>query len=317
MQHLRGSRRLFLLFSVVVVVLVLGGAVHAQSTNIALGADPTRVRLGWGGGIYPWDMVDGRTSYDEWYHGLAFTGGILGWGNEACGWRQATLNFGRMETFNRVMIWHHGTDHIPNTFNLMYWDGSEWRPTGGTYAIRYDLTSPPSELAGSTPTEHIFPTVMGSKVRFALYNCDITHGWIYEFQVFHDNQAPVCSAARPSADSLWPPQHQMVGVNILGVTDPEGDPVTVMITGIYQDEPVLSVGDGNTRPDASGIGADQALLRAERTGTGNGRVYHINFAASDGWGGTCAGVVRVRVDKSQGRNGIAVDDGPQYDSTAQ
>jgi hypothetical protein len=54
-------------------------------------------------------------------------------------------------------------------------------------------------------------------------------------------------------------------------------------------------------------------IRAERSGTGNGRAYRIAFSASDGRGGTCVGSVTVAVPHSQ--NGDpAVDDGPIYDS---
>jgi hypothetical protein len=317
MQH---KRKMLLVVSILLVMLVglsVGTAVQAQSENIALGADPTESDPGWGGGIYPWDMVDGLTYYPEWWHGLAFTGGWGSWNNEPCGWRQATINWGSMQPFNRVMIWHHGVQHIPITFNLLYWNGSSWQNVGGSYSVRYDLEVPPSGVPGANaiPTEHIFPRVVGSKVRLEVNNCNIEHGWIYEFEVFRYNQPPVCSAAYPSVEALWPAQHQMVPVSVQGVTDPDGDPVTLSITHIRQDEPVNGLGDGDTAPDGWGIGAAAAELRAERAGTGNGRVYHIGFSASDPWGGACSGTVRVRVDHSQGKKGMAVDDGPMYDST--
>ncbi len=188
MQSFLKSEKLFSLLLVTLALLLSISVTSAKSNNLALGADPTESDTGWGGGVYPWEMVDGQTYYSTWDHGLAFTGGIMNY-VAPCGWRQATLNFGTMKTFNRVMIWHHGLDHIPTIFNLLYWDGSSWKNTGGTYSIRNDLTTPPTGVPGygATPTEHIFPTVTGSKVRFELNNCNITHGWIYEFEVFHDN----------------------------------------------------------------------------------------------------------------------------------
>ena len=139
---------------------------------------------GWGGGSYPWDMLDGHTFYtDTWAHGLAFTGGTGNWMGQACGWRQATINFGALKTFNRILVWHHGDDHIPSTYTVEYWDGSNWLPTGGTTTVRFDLRSDTNSW-GATPTETMFPAVTGSKVRFSLNNCDITHGWIYQFDVF-------------------------------------------------------------------------------------------------------------------------------------
>lgn len=129
------------------------------------------------------------------------------------------------------------------------------------------------------------------------------------------NSPPVCSAAAASLESLWPVDHTLQTINILGVSDPDGDAVTITISSIYQDEPTNGLGDGDTSPDGFGIGTDTAQVRAERAGNGNGRVYHITFTATDPYGGTCTGLVFVTVPKSQGTNGAAVDDGALYDST--
>jgi hypothetical protein len=130
------------------------------------------------------------------------------------------------------------------------------------------------------------------------------------------NQPPDCSQAAPSVATLWPPNHNMVNVSILGVTDPDGDPVTITITRITQDEPVNGLGDGDTGPDGAGIGTSTAQVRAERSGRGNGRVYCISFTADDGKGGTCDGSVKVGVPHNQGKGKVPVDDGQNYNSTA-
>jgi hypothetical protein len=130
------------------------------------------------------------------------------------------------------------------------------------------------------------------------------------------NQAPDCSNASPSIDTLWPPEHQFVMVNVLGVTDPEGDSLTITIDSIFQDEPVDTTGDGSFTPDGKGVGTDTAEVRAERVGSGNGRVYHISFSADDGHGGSCLGEVLVGVPKNQSQKGAPIDDGQLYDSTA-
>jgi hypothetical protein len=98
--------------------------------------------------------------------------------------------------------------------------------------------------------------------------------------------------------------------------DPDGDPVTITITGVTQDEPVDSGDDGNPCPDASGTGGSVVQLRAERQGDGDGRVYHIAFTASDGHGSECTGVVSVCVPKHFGPNRTCVDEGSLFDSTA-
>lgn len=124
------------------------------------------------------------------------------------------------------------------------------------------------------------------------------------------NLAPDCSGAQPSTEAPWPPKHSMAPVDIIGVTDPDGDAVDIAIACITQDEPLNQIGDGNTEPDASGIGTSTALVRQERAGTGNGRFYHIDYIATDAQGARCGGGVTVRVDKSKSKQ--AVDDGRLY-----
>jgi hypothetical protein len=110
----------------------------------------------------------------------------------------------------------------------------------------------------------------------------------------------------------------MVDITIVGVTDPDGDPITITITRITQDEPLNTVGDGNFEPDGAGVGTSVAQVRAERTGTprvpGNGRVYRIEFSASDGRGGECTGSVAVCVPHDQGNRSVCIDDGQRYNS---
>ncbi len=141
------------------------------------------------------------------------------------------------------------------------------------------------------------------------------------------NQPPDCSAAQASMTGCWPPNHKFVLLDVLGVTDPDGDAVTIEVTGITQDEPVKHVGNGSgtTCPDGvfvdvSGDGsADSAGVRCERAGNpavpGNGRVYNISFIASDGNGGECTGSVTFCVPHDQGLGADCTDDGQNFDST--
>ncbi|MDA0744994.1 MAG: right-handed parallel beta-helix repeat-containing protein [bacterium] len=129
------------------------------------------------------------------------------------------------------------------------------------------------------------------------------------------NLPPNCAAAVASIEQIWPPNHKMTDIEIVGVTDPDGDPVTITIQKITQDEPVNSQGDGNSEADGAGLGASTAQVRAERAGGGNGRVYEIFFLADDGKGGECPGSVTVCVPHDRGKKGgICVDDGQLYDS---
>jgi len=131
------------------------------------------------------------------------------------------------------------------------------------------------------------------------------------------NEDPDCSLATASPAQLWPPNHKYVTVVVGGVTDPDGDPVTITATAIFQDEAVNTngVGAGNTSPDAT---LSPLAVRAERNGNpkspGNGRVYHITFMAEDGMGGVCNGTVQVCVPHDQRPGSTCVDGGPLYDS---
>jgi hypothetical protein len=106
----------------------------------------------------------------------------------------------------------------------------------------------------------------------------------------------------------------MIPVGIVGMTDPDNDQVTVTITGVRQDEPVNGLGDGDTAPDAV-LQGGTVLLRAERAGNGDGRVYHVSFTADDGQGGACSGVVLVGVPRSMKPGQPIVDGGALYNST--
>jgi len=126
------------------------------------------------------------------------------------------------------------------------------------------------------------------------------------------NHPPECGA---TPIELWPPDHKFVTVSIAGVTDPDGDSLTTNIVGISQDEPLRGRGDGNTCPDGKGVGTSSASVRAERSGKGDGRVYHVSFTASDGKGGQCTGSVRICVPHDRRPGHVCGDDGLVIDST--
>jgi len=153
---------------------------------------------------------------------------------------------------------------------------------------------------------------------FYNYACPRASGPSYVDDItFAVNEPPVCDDAVASLDTLWPPNHKFIDINVLGVTDPDGDLVTITIDSIFQDEPTDSLGDGAFSPDAEGVGTDTATVRAERDGTrrapGNGRVYHVGYTADDGNGLTCSGTVTVGVPHDV--QDTPVDEGALFDST--
>ena len=130
------------------------------------------------------------------------------------------------------------------------------------------------------------------------------------------NRAPACDEVHATIDAVRPPDHELRPIAIQGARDPDGDAVSIVATGVTQDEPANGTGDGDTCPDAA-IVDGVASVRWERAGAGNGRVYVVSFTASDGHGGECRGTVQVCVphDRGRGRSGC-LDDGQSYDAIA-
>jgi hypothetical protein len=125
------------------------------------------------------------------------------------------------------------------------------------------------------------------------------------------NQPPVCEQASAQPGMLWPPDHGLSTISLQGINDPDGDALTLVVTGVTQDEPLNNNGDGTTEPDAF-IDGEQVQLRRERSGGANGRVYNIHFTADDGVD-SCTGSVSVSVPHN--KKDSAVDDGQDYDAT--
>ena len=127
------------------------------------------------------------------------------------------------------------------------------------------------------------------------------------------NDPPSCDAVRGDATRLWPPDHTLRTVALAGASDVDGDRTTLSVTAVVQDEPVDGTGDGDTAPDAVvSPGSSSVEVRAERAGTGDGRVYDVAYTVSDEAGGTCSGTVVVTVPHRQSgagafRSPLAVD----------
>jgi VCBS repeat-containing protein len=115
--------------------------------------------------------------------------------------------------------------------------------------------------------------------------------------VVPSNLPPVCNAA-VTPTIVWPPNHKPVYLSVSGITDPEGGTVNVTYT-ILQDEPTDGPGQGNT-PQDGGVDANgRVWVRAERSGTGDGRVYLVSYTATDAFLASCTGVFTVSVPHDQ------------------
>lgn len=165
--------------------------------------------------------------------------------------------------------------------------------------VKPTFTAPIVSASGDTLVFRLTVTDPGQRSSTATSNVTVVH------------QNPVCTAATASPSVLWPPNHHLIPVKILGVTDPSNLSTTITVTAVTQDEPVKGLGDGDTSPDAV-IQSQGVLLRAERAGSGSGRVYQVNFTATDSKGGFCMGAVKASVPHN--KQSVAIDDGQLYNS---
>jgi predicted extracellular nuclease len=118
----------------------------------------------------------------------------------------------------------------------------------------------------------------------------------------------VCDAIAPtldlavSPDTLWPANHKLNFVTVKPMVSDNFDPSpTVTLLSVTSSEPDDGLGDGDTANDIQMIDDTHFLLRAERSGTGDGRVYTLTYKATDACGNTTISSIEVSVPKSQGK----------------
>jgi len=170
------------------------------------------------------------------------------------------------------------------------------------------------------------------------YEMEATHASRFSS---HSGSAPLCTQAVAEPAMLLSANRQFVPISIEGITDADGDPLTIVVTDVTQDEPVertsgrpdststtpaavTSIARGTTtdrtalpQGNAAKICSDarivdgRAEVRAERDNQGNGRVYALHFRAEDPQGNVCVGTVDVCVPR---REAACVDDGQFYRS---
>jgi hypothetical protein len=117
-----------------------------------------------------------------------------------------------------------------------------------------------------------------------------------------DSVAPtVACIAAPAV--LWPPNHELRAVTVMvDVTDAGAGASGFVLEQVSSNEADDGLGDGDTPGDVTGwdLGtADGAgQLRAERSGTGTGRVYTLAYEGADAAGNTAACTTQVQVPKA-------------------
>ena len=113
-----------------------------------------------------------------------------------------------------------------------------------------------------------------------------------------DAQVPTINDLLATPSVLSPPNHKMVPVTIsVTVTDNCDAHVleSCRIISVTSNEPISGTGDGDSAPDWEITGNLTLNLRAERAGSGTGRIYTITVQCTDSAGNSASGSTSVTV----------------------
>jgi hypothetical protein len=137
--------------------------------------------------------------------------------------------------------------------------------------------------------------------------------------VVADTEPPQLVLATESAE-LWPPNHKYHAFDAADLVasasdscDTELSEADVVFARGTSDEAENGNGDGNTTGDiAFDAGCMTALVRSERAGPGDGRVYELTLEARDSAGNATEALFTVSVPHDRGHP-VAVDSGDVFE----
>lgn len=109
------------------------------------------------------------------------------------------------------------------------------------------------------------------------------------------NRPPLCTSAQAAISYGQKKEHKTATITVAGVTDPDGDSVSIKITAVSgsassketHKKQVLPTGIGSSAIQVSASGDDD-----------DGGAYTLTFTASDGKGGDCSGQVIATLGKT-------------------
>jgi hypothetical protein len=120
--------------------------------------------------------------------------------------------------------------------------------------------------------------------------------------IVQDTLPPEFWIVSANTGQLWPPNHALVPVNFSAdVVDICDSKPSVVLTSVTSNEPddAPGSGDGHTKGDIRGVERGtpdfSILLRAERLGKGDGRIYSVTYSATDDSGNQATRELTVTV----------------------
>jgi len=124
----------------------------------------------------------------------------------------------------------------------------------------------------------------------------------------YDGEPPTIINLNADPDILWPPNHKMKDITVNYTSTDNCPGLIICQVSVTSNEPVNEAGDGNTGHDWIITDNHHIKLRAERSGTGDGRVYTITVRCTDQNGntGTATTTVTVPHDMSAGISGNSI-----------
>ena len=180
----------------------------------------------------------------------------------------------------------------------------EWRK--GAIVLESDTVASqaggdPVSIASLTGTGGTAPFELGLNVLVIAVNDGVNSGEVSETVTVQvsDTEAPTL-APTASEIMLWPPNNTLRPVTIqANAEDNSGGPITldVQVTSNEADEDdwVIDSVDNAT-------GEIQLKLRADRSGSGDGRIYTVTITATDEANNSSAAIVEIRVSHNKRKN---------------
>lgn len=199
-----------------------------------------------------------------------------------------------------------GGPYVGKGCEPIHFDGSASYDTDGeivSYAWDFDNDGTIDETGPSPAVDHVYGTTYIGTVRLVVTDNDGNTGEATAPVAVVEvpgTAAPEITSVQANPDTLWSPNHAMVP-GAVSVSLADQCSVDCRIVSVQSNEPENGLGDGDTAPDWEITGDLTLNLRAERAGTGSGRVYTVTVECTNVFGNTATATTEVVVPHDNGR----------------